>query len=155
MASSFVLLLFGLGYLVYNLNYSLDTRANPGPGIFPLAAGGVLVILSAYQLARALRRRRGERDERTCKGGPRSILELLKPDEKKPLVMIGLFVCYLLMIKWVGFFVSDFLFVVFCSRLIGARGWGRPLALSAGVNLFCYFLFEVWLKLSFPGGLLF
>ena len=155
MASSLVLLLFGLGYLLYDLKYSLDTWANPGPGIFPLMAGGVLVILSLYQSVQVFRRCRGGEDKGAPGGNLRSILQSLKSDQRKPLLMIGLFVIYLLMVKWVGFFVSDFLFVVFCSKLIGAKGWGRPIALSAGVNLFCYFLFEVWLKLSFPRGVLF
>jgi putative tricarboxylic transport membrane protein len=154
MASSLVLLLFGLGYLLFDLKYSLDTWANPGPGIFPLMAGGVLVILSVYQSVQVFRRRRRGEGEGTCVGN-RSILELLKAAERKPLLMIGLFVIYLLMVQWVGFFISDFLFVVFCSKLIGAKGWGRAVAFSAGVNLFCYFLFEVWLKLSFPRGVLF
>jgi hypothetical protein len=59
------------------------------------------------------------------------------------------------MIKWIGFFVSNFFFVIVASRLIGARSWGAPVALSAGINLFCYALFDLWLKLSFPRGVLF
>ncbi len=155
MASSLLLLLSGVGYLLYDLKYSLDTWANPGPGVFPLITGGVLVILSVYQSVQVLRRCRRSGGEGALTGSLRSILESLKEDEKKPLLLIGFFIIYLLMVKWVGFFTSDFLFVVFCSRLIGAKGWGRPVALSAGVNLFCYFLFEVWLKLSFPRGVLF
>jgi hypothetical protein len=57
--------------------------------------------------------------------------------------------------QWIGFFVSTFLLVILSSRLMQAKDWGRPIALSAGVSLFCYFLFEVWLKLSFPRGILF
>jgi hypothetical protein len=38
---------------------------------------------------------------------------------------------------------------------MGAKGWAKPIALSAGVNLFCYFLFVAWIKLSFPRGILF
>ncbi len=155
MASSLLLLLSGVGYLLYDLKYSLDTWANPGPGVFPLITGGVLVILSVYQSVQVLRRRRGNGGEGALARNLRPSMESLKADERKPLLMIGFFVVYLLMVKWVGFFTSDFLFVVFCSKLIGARGWGKPVALSAGVNLFCYLLFEVWLKLSFPTGFLF
>ena len=36
-----------------------------------------------------------------------------------------------------------------------AKDWVRPIALSVGVCLFCYFLFVVWIKLSFPKGILF
>ena len=35
---------------------------------------------------------------------------------------------------------------------MGAKDWGRPVALSAGINLFCYFLFEVWLEIILSQG---
>ncbi len=155
MTGSLPLVLFGLGYVLYNLKYPLDTWGNPGPGVFPLIVGGVLVILSicrSIQICRRAQETEGGRNQgRTL----RSIIESFKTDERKPLFLIALFILYLVMVKWVGFFTSDFLFVVFCSKLIGAKGWGRPIALSIGINLFCYFLFEVWLKLSFPRGFLF
>jgi len=75
--------------------------------------------------------------------------------EAKPLFMIAVFVVYLLMVKWVGFFISNFLFVIISSKLMGTKGWRKPIALSAGINLFCYFLFVAWIKLSFPRGVLF
>jgi hypothetical protein len=59
------------------------------------------------------------------------------------------------MIQRVGFFVSTFLFVIFVSRLSDARDWWKPGLLSVGISVFCYLLFVVWLKLSFPNGLLF
>ena len=64
-------------------------------------------------------------------------------------------VLYILMMKWIGFFVSTFLLVILTSRLMEAKDWGRPIALAAGVCLFCYLLFEVWIKLNFPRGMLF
>ncbi len=69
--------------------------------------------------------------------------------------MIAVFILYLLMMQWVGFFVSTFLFAIISSRLTETKGWGRPVALSAGITFSCYLLFEVWLKLSFPRGILF
>ena len=157
MMSSLVLILFGLFFLLYNLKYPLDTRANPGPGVFPLMVGAVLVILAAWQLVQDRRKPKIEEVKESREETGRSLGEFLQRYrvETKPLLMIAVFVVYLLMVKWVGFFISNFLFVIISSKLIGARDWGRPVALSAGISLFCYFLFEVWLKLSFPRGVLF
>ncbi len=141
-ASSLVLVLTGVFFLVYGLAYPLDQWANPGPGVFPLMVGTVWVILALFQLIRSFRM-------------PRQIEMRDGSVEKKPLYMIAAFVVYLMMVKWVGFFVSTFLFVVVISRLFGRKGWVKPIALSLGINVFCHFLFEVWLKLSFPAGLLF
>ncbi len=155
--SSFVLILFGVVFLLYNIKYPMDTWANPGPGVFPLMVGAVLVILASWQLVQDIRKPKPEEAKEGRERTGRSIGEFLQRYrvETKPLLMIAVFIVYLLMVKWVGFFISNFLFVIISSKLIGARDWGRPVALSAGVNLFCYFLFEVWLKLSFPSGILF
>jgi hypothetical protein len=156
-ASSVVILLFGVVFLLYDLKYPLDQWANPGPGVFPLLVGALLVILAAWQLAQEVRKLKPHGAKEDHEGTKQWISEFLQRSrgETKPLLMIAAFIVYLLMVKWVGFFISTFIFVIISSKLIGAKDWGRPIALSAGVGLFCYFLFEVWLKLSFPRGVSF
>jgi hypothetical protein len=155
--SSLALILFGTIFLLYDIKYPLDQLANPGPGVFPLMVGAVWVILAAWQLIQALRRTQSAvSEERNKKDAPflRGIFQK-SAGETKVLSMIAVFVIYLVMVKWVGFFTSNLLFVMISSRLMGARGWKGPVTLSAGIALFCYLLFEVWLKLSFPRGILF
>jgi putative tricarboxylic transport membrane protein len=144
-ASSIVVILTGVVFLVYNLKYPLGQWANPGPGVFPLMVGVMWVILATWHLVSVLRKHEAPAAEilRENKGKTRALF------------MIGALVFYLLIVKWAGFFVTTFLFVVICSRLAGAREWGRPVALSIGLTLFCYLLFGMWLKLSFPKGILF
>ena len=143
--SSVVVLLAGVVFLLYNLKYSLGSWANPGPGVFPLMVGVVWVGLATWHLVGALRKHSAPAGE---------ILQENR-GKTKALYVIGTLVFYLLIVKWAGFYVTTFLFVVVCSRLAGAREWVRPLALSIGINLFCYLLFGMWLKLSFPKGILF
>lgn len=155
--SSLILILLGVGYLFYNTKYSLDTWANPGPGVFPLIVGGMFVIFSACQLVQSFQKPKPSGYKENQGRKIRLIPQFIQRDrrETKPLFLIAVFIIYLMMIKWVGFFSSNFLFVILSSRLMGARDWGRPIALSVGVNLFCYFLFVVWLRLSLPRGILF
>ncbi len=155
--SSLVILFFGVGFLLYDLKYPLDQWANPGPGVFPLVIGAVVVVLTAWLLVQEVRKLKSQGAKEGDEGARQSITPLLQRSsaEAKPLFMIVVFIIYLLMVKWVGFFVSNFLFVILSSRLMGAKGWGKPIALSAGINLFCYFLFVAWIKLSFPRGVLF
>ena len=152
-------ILFGVVFLVYNNRYPMDTMANPGPGIFPLIIGAVLVGLGVWQLVLDWARPIQSDCEEKGRGSIsiRSLRGCLQKDnaERGVLLMIGAFSLYLLTVQWIGFFFSNFVFVIIASRIMGARSWGGPLALSAGVNVFCYFLFEVWLKLSFPRGILF
>jgi putative tricarboxylic transport membrane protein len=155
-ASSLLLLLFGAGYLAYNTKYSVDTWNNPGPGVFPLIVGGVFMILASCQLIQTLRKPKKEDDQNSAGLNIKTVKAFLQESaEAKPLILIMVFILYLLMVTWVGFFISNFMFIMVSSRLMGAKDWGRPFALAVGICLFCYLLFEVWLKLSLPRGLLF
>lgn len=153
--SSIVFTLFGLGYLGYNMMYPLDTLNNPGPGAFPLIIGGILTLLAFYQWIQVFKKSRRKKDDKV-RVEHQSFKERLQgwKGETGPLTLTVVFTIYLLMVPSVGFFTSNFLFVVICSRLLGARDWIRPVSLAIGINLFCYLLFEIWLKLSLPRGVL-
>jgi hypothetical protein len=156
-ASSLVLILFGVMFLLYDTKYPLDQLANPGPGAFPLMVGAIWVILAGWQFIQTFRRTQPPGSKERNKKDVQSLRGIFQgtQGETKVLFMIAVFVIYLVMVKWVGFFTSNFLFVMISSRLMGARGWKGPVTLSVGIALFCYLLFEVWLKLSFPRGILF
>jgi len=156
-ASSLVLILFSLTFLIYTTRYPLDDWESPGPAVFPLLLGGVLLLLAVWQLIRAFLAPRTP-----ARGGETgSMIKAFKAflhenrGEAKVIMLTSLLVLYILMMQWIGFFVSTFLLVIFSSRLMETKDWIRPVVLSIGVGLFCYFLFEVWLKLSFPRGILF
>lgn len=154
--ASLVLAIFGVAYLAYAARYPLDTLANPGPGLFPLAVGGLVVALAAWQVFRATRAlKRARRGDGS--GGEAEPAEGLPPDaasEWKPSVMVAILVVYLVGVRWAGFFVSTGAIILACGKLMGAPGWARPILLALGVLLGCYLLFEVWLKVPLPKGYL-
>lgn len=156
-ASNVVLILFSATFLIYTTRYPLDSWESPGPAVFPLVLGVVLLFLAAWQLIRAFMAPRapGKGGEKVSKVDAMKAFLHDNRGEAKVLILTSLMVLYILMIQWIGFFVSTFLLVILSSRLMEARGWVRPVALAAGVCLFCYFLFVVWIKLSFPQGILF
>jgi hypothetical protein len=147
--TTLVLLLFGACYLAYSTEYPMNSWNNPGPRVFPLLAGGTLAILAVCRLIQTLRTWKKEKiQEGACSN--RESLRASPPSS-----LVAFFIVYVLLIQWAGFFVSTVAFVMMSSRLMGAKDWVRPLVLALGVALFCYFLFEVWLKLSLPRGFLF
>jgi putative tricarboxylic transport membrane protein len=157
-ASSLVLILFSAIFLIYTTRYPLDTWESPGPAVFPLILGAVLLILAAWQLIRALLSPKTSGQAGAAMGRRIDALKTFLRDnqgEAKVLSLAAMLILYILMMQWIGFFVSTFLLVIFSSRLMEARDWGKPIALAAGVGIFCYLLFEVWIKLSFPRGILF
>ncbi len=156
-ASSLTLILFSMIFLVYTTRYPLDDWENPGPAVFPLVLGGVLLALASWQLIRALLAPKPPASAGEKGHGIDAVKKFMQDNagEAKVVALTGMLVLYILMMKWIGFFVSTFLLVVLSSRLMEAKGWGRPIALAVSVGLFCWLLFEVWIKLSFPRGILF
>ncbi len=158
-ASSLVLILFSALFLVYTTRYPVDDWENPGPAVFPLIVGAVLLILASWQFVRALVTPKGSDGTEAGRAGWgfASLRAFLRENkgEAKVAILTFVLVLYVLMMQWIGFFVSTFLLVVFASRLAEARGWVKPVILAGGVCLFCWLLFEVWIKLSFPRGILF
>ncbi len=156
-ASSLVLILFGTVFLIYTTRYPIDDWESPGPAVFPLILGGVLVLLAAWQMVQALWALGSWKREAAGTPKTASVKSFLLENrgEAKVLHLTVMLVLYILMMKWIGFFTSTFLLVILASRLMGTPGWARPIGLSLGVCLPCYYLFEAWLKLSFPRGILF
>jgi len=155
--SSIAVIVFGVVFLLYAARYPLDTWACPGPGVFPLIVGVMLLALATAQLTRALwkRKRAGEPEEPGRRAGSVTAYIRENPGEKTALVVIIATALYLLGIQWLGFFVSTFLFVIAISRIWQAGSWVGPVLLSAGIDGFCYLMFVVWQKLSLPSGYLF
>jgi hypothetical protein len=150
------LLLLGTGYLAYNTGYPLDTWSNPGPAVFPLIVGGVFVFLALIHLVQGVRQNSRAKEMGATVSKTSSFkFSLPKIAESKAFTLIVIFILYLFLIKGAGFYISSLLFVVVSSRLIGSRDWARPFALAICIDLFCYLLFEVWLKVSLPKSLLF
>lgn len=153
--SSAILLLMGGGYLWYGLRYPLETLENPGPGVFPLAVGVLLVALSALQLVQAGTQLFRVGSTGTTPGGPcarPADPPNGAPATRAPWCMVGVLVLYLLLVRWIGFLACTFVLVIVCGRLMGTRSWVRAVSLAGGVIVACYFLFSVWLKVPLPTG---
>ena len=130
-------------YLLAGRRYSLDTLAAPGPGVFPLAAGALALVLAVGQAARALVRRQD---------GPAA----LPPGEHRRdlALMIVLLLAYAVAIGTVGFLASSLALVALASRVLGERGWLRSAALALGVTAAAWVVFVGWLGVPLPPGLL-
>ncbi len=144
-----VLLLLAGAYLAANLRYPLGALADPGPAVFPLAVGLLLLTLAAIQIVEvglALRRGDSSVTGAPAPSGDRSGRAGL------PLVMVAGLVVYLLAMPWLGFYPASLLLVIFSSKIMGTRGWGAHILLAAGVLLVCVLVFTLWLKMPLPRG---
>ena len=136
------LAVLALAYLGANRQYSLDTLATPGPGVFPLAVGLLALGLAACQAVAAMRAAPGaaprEREEARAGG--------------RVLALAAVLVAFAIAAGRVGFLAASFALVLVSSRLLGSRDWARPALLAVCVTAGAYALFVVWLGVPFPRG---
>jgi hypothetical protein len=128
-----------VAYLVANRAYPLDTLATPGPGVFPLAAGLLLLGLAAGQAVAA---GRASHADPSAGGGAIS----------RVVGLMAALVGYALAAGTLGFLTASFALVLAVSRLLGAPGWLRPTTLALGVTLGAYLIFVAWLGVPLPRG---
>lgn len=147
------LVILGMAYLIYNTQYPLGTLSKPGPGVFPLILGSMVVLLASAQIIQALRQRQKTKANRTINTA-QEVAEVAL-DERRPWLMALIIAAYITCLNFVGFYISTFLLVIAGSKLMGARDWTRLIALAAGILIACYFIFAMWLRLPLPRGFLF
>ena len=132
-----------LGLLVMGLSWQLGlgSLAKPGTGLAPLLAGGVIFI-SALLLVAFQRK--------TQQDAPS-----FHPQEKKTyLLMTVVFLGWMLALPLLGYILGTFLATFSLAKVMKIPGRLRPFLLSIGTTFFCYFLFDFWLYMDLPRGIL-
>ncbi|MCL2569523.1 MAG: tripartite tricarboxylate transporter TctB family protein [Oscillospiraceae bacterium] len=69
---------------------------------------------------------------------------------KMPLVVFAMFVVYLLLINWIGFYIATCIFIPAFMFTFGARRIIPIVAITIAVNLFVYGVFERLLNVFLP-----
>ena len=153
------LALLAIGYLLAGRRYPLDTLATPGPGVVPVVAG--LALLGAaiwlFVVAGSARPARsvgglietGVAPERPIEP-PETGEAPSSPINPSVLVLAAALVLYAAVLPRLGFLAASVALVVVASRLMGAAGWWRPVALAIGVTGVGYLLFARWLGVPLP-----
>ncbi|HKZ05997.1 MAG TPA: tripartite tricarboxylate transporter TctB family protein [Methylomirabilota bacterium] len=123
-------------YLAAARRYPPGTPAEPGPGVFPIAAGAALFLVAAWLFAVS------------------SSAGAARPDERRwsapVLGVAAALVGYAALLPLAGFAATSFALVAVTAWHMGLPGWWRPLALGAGVVMAARGLFVWWLGVPLP-----
>ncbi len=134
------LAVLAIAYLAANRAYPLDSLATPGPGVFPLAAGTLMLGAALGQAVAAARARPAATPDTAEDAVRWRVLALMA-------VLVGYPIA-----AAIGFLTASFVVVLASSRLLGARDWLRPAALALGVSVAAYAIFVAWLGVPLPSG---
>ena len=138
-ASIFGMLLSG-AVMIGAYRLRLGTPMEPQPGFFPFLAGAVLFVLCVILLLQVFFGR---------SHGAEAFGELWRP----VVLIIGLF-AYSVVLDLLGYIIATIILSAVVLRVLGVKiGW-KLVAISVGLSVGTYVLFDRLLDLSLPGGIL-
>ncbi|HSR09839.1 MAG TPA: tripartite tricarboxylate transporter TctB family protein [Thermodesulfobacteriota bacterium] len=139
----FLLCLAGYG-IIESSRLERTMQMGIGIAFFPLAMSLAIGILTVILLVGILKGRIKVKDKAIFeKGGlPRVAM------------VVAFLMGYLILIEWVGYVGSTFLFFFAMILIPGKAGVGKTLLTSVCFTLFLYAIFRVWLKSPLPTGFL-
>jgi putative tricarboxylic transport membrane protein len=119
--------------------------ASDGPqaGYFPFYIGAIICISAVANLYTAVA------------GGDKSAFVRWGQLRMVLVVMVPSFVYVALIVNpWLslGFYVASAIFIALFMRYLGKYGWGKIAAVSVGVVVAFFLMFEVWFKVPLPKG---
>lgn len=114
-----------------------DAQAKtPADGLFPVIIAIVLLIASISNIITSFKE------------------EAVTFDKKAGILIVALAAIYIA-VKYIGFLPALFVFYVLWLKLFSKESWKNTIIATAVMFVIVYFGFTVWLKISFPTGLLF
>jgi putative tricarboxylic transport membrane protein len=137
--------LFCLFIIYQSYRLGLGNLYQPGPGFLFFWAGIVVAIMALVVVLQSFRAQPAEEVKETPRGK--------RAATKVILVLVALFL-YALLMEYLGFFIVTFLLFMFLLGVIEKKKWWFAVALSVGVTLFAYLLFETALQSQLPKGIL-
>ena len=124
-----------------SLAYGFGTFRRPGPGLYPFFIGVCISIFSLVLLISELRSPTGA--SLFGKGGLKTFL-----------FMTATFCLWIAVMPFLGYVIVTLLATLAFCKIMKLEGWWKPLAVSAGTALFIYLLFDYWLYIDLPRGIL-
>lgn len=121
----------------------VGTLRKPGPGLLAFGAGAAIGLLSLGLLIQSLT----SKAKKMGLGHSERVIHRVK----FLLICISLF-AYTMIVNWLGFAFSTFLFVLFLIYAIESERWWRMVLKAVLITSGNYLIFVVWLGLSLPKG---
>ncbi len=143
---SFFLMIVSSWIIVDSYKLSVGNLKDPGPGFLPLWLGIILGAMALGLLLKATWQEEGSKTLREIWGK--------RIRWGKVLFVLLLLILFGALLDSAGFLIVTFLFMSSLLRFVDPQPWRSVMGWALGGTLGCYLIFEVWLRLRFPSGIL-
>lgn len=137
----FFLIVLGIVITVVSIDYGFGSLARPGPGLYPVFLGVAIAVFSFFILLADLKSE-----------SSKSVLD--GQSAKTFAFMAATFCLWVVAMPLLGYVTVTLLATYAFCKILKLEGWKKPLAVSGGTALFLYLLFDYWLYIDLPRGIL-
>ncbi len=138
-------LVVAIGISFGSVRLSLGEFRKPGPGLFSFLAGSILGLLAFIVFLKSFKESTGDKKE-SFRQNPKRTLKMIY-------VIIAL-IGYAVGMNYLGFFLSTLCFLGFLLRAIDPQRWFVVIPVSMFSTAISYGIFQYWLDVPFPKGIL-
>ena len=137
----FLMLVLGIVIAVLSWGYGFGKFARPGPGLYPFFLGVAIAVFALFILMSELK-----------SGDPKPVLD--KESARTLVYMTATFSLWIVAMDLLGYVIVTLLAALAFCKIMKLEGWWKPLAVSGGTALFIYLLFDYWMYIDLPRGIL-
>ena len=135
------MLILGIVIAVVSWGYGFGSFARPGPGLYPFFIGAAIALFAFFILLAELR-------SDTAK-------PVLDKEGAVTLILMTVTFClWIVVMPLLGYVLVTLVAAYAFCKIMKLEGWWKPLAVSGGTALFIYLLFDYWLYIDLPRGIL-
>ena len=144
-AGGVIWMVLGAALGIGSISLGVGTLHKPGPGFMPFLTGILLGSLGLLLAVSHIGKRSG------AKGGEGVSLRQFWG---KGACSLAVSFLYAFSLDLLGFIVATFLLFLSLFKIMGVRRWFTPILISFLAVSVSYLIFDVWLRIEFPRGIL-
>jgi putative tricarboxylic transport membrane protein len=120
------------------MRFGLGSFTYPKAGLFPFLVGLVIILIAVILFITAK---------------PKKVTPIIGVRWKNLLLVLVSLIFYPLALNWLGFPMTNLLFMIFILKVIEPQRWSVTLMVAVLSTSFIYLVFSLWLKVDFPKGI--
>jgi putative tricarboxylic transport membrane protein len=134
--------------LIWSASFPFGRWDSPGPAVFPLLVGLILICLGMILFVQAKKREAGKSEEKVVPLIPHGAAF------RRVALSLGGMLLSAVLFDHLGFLLTFFCLILFLVRGVQPQEWKKDTFYAAVFTLAAYVLFQVLLKTTLPKGFL-
>lgn len=136
-----IVMMFAIYIIIHSvIVIGFGTLRSPQAGIFPFISG-ILILLSDI----AVIFQKSKENEPAFAN---------RSQIKTFFYIIIVFAGWVIVMPYLGYVIVSFLLIVLIAKIMKLKGWLKPILLALGSSILIYLLFDYWLYIDLPRGIL-